>query len=75
MNILCLAVIENMMEFRPEMSAEAAQQGLMQWLLKRIRVSMKFKIYYRPPDKTVNKNQFSSFSTKIYCGFSKEPSL
>ena len=35
-----LAVIENMMEFRPEMSAEAAQQGLMQWLLKRIRVSL-----------------------------------
>lgn len=33
------AIIENMAEFRPGLCAEAAQQGLMQWLLKRIKVS------------------------------------
>lgn len=32
------AVIENMAEFRPGLCTEAAQQGLMQWLLKRIKV-------------------------------------
>lgn len=32
-----LAIIENMAEFRPGMCTEAAQQGLMQWLLKRIK--------------------------------------
>jgi len=29
-----------MAEFRPEMCTEAAQQGLMQWLLKRLKVSL-----------------------------------
>lgn len=33
------AIIENMAEFRPGLCTEAAQQGLMQWLLKRIKVS------------------------------------
>nr|XP_032830646.1 beta-catenin-like protein 1 [Petromyzon marinus] len=37
-----LAIIENLTEFRPEMSTEAARQGLMQWLLKRIRAKMPF---------------------------------
>ncbi|XP_052817253.1 beta-catenin-like protein 1 [Mya arenaria] len=37
-----LAVIENMAEFRPEMCGDAAQQGLLQWLLKRIRAKMPF---------------------------------
>ncbi|KAG2464466.1 CTBL1 protein, partial [Polypterus senegalus] len=37
-----LAIIENMAEFRPEMCTEAAQQGLMQWLLKRIKAKMPF---------------------------------
>nr|XP_029477952.1 beta-catenin-like protein 1 isoform X2 [Oncorhynchus nerka] len=32
-----LAIIENMAEFRPGLCTEAAQQGLMQWLLKRIK--------------------------------------
>ncbi|XP_026546966.1 beta-catenin-like protein 1 [Notechis scutatus] len=32
-----LAIIENMAEFRPEVCADAAQQGLMQWLLKRLK--------------------------------------
>lgn len=37
--VLCVAaIIENMAEFRPGMCTEAAQQGLMQWLLKRIKV-------------------------------------
>ncbi|KAL3858659.1 hypothetical protein ACJMK2_008922 [Sinanodonta woodiana] len=37
-----LSVIENMTEFRPEMCTEAAQQGLMQWLLKRIKAKLPF---------------------------------
>ncbi|XP_041954160.1 beta-catenin-like protein 1 isoform X1 [Alosa sapidissima] len=37
-----LAIIENMAEFRPGLCTEAAQQGLMQWLLKRIKVKMPF---------------------------------
>ncbi|KAM3839303.1 beta-catenin-like protein 1 isoform 1-T1 [Vipera latastei] len=37
-----LAIIENMAEFRPEMCADAAQQGLMQWLLKRLKAKMPF---------------------------------
>ncbi|PVD20541.1 hypothetical protein C0Q70_18697 [Pomacea canaliculata] len=32
-----LAIIENIAEFRPEICGEAAQQGLLQWLLKRIK--------------------------------------
>uniref|UniRef100_A0A665X461 Beta-catenin-like protein 1 n=1 Tax=Echeneis naucrates TaxID=173247 RepID=A0A665X461_ECHNA len=37
-----LAIIENMAEFRPVLCAEAAQQGLMQWLLKRIKAKLPF---------------------------------
>lgn len=37
-----LAMIENMAEFRPGLCTEAAQQGLMQWLLKRIKAKMPF---------------------------------
>ncbi|KAK9405039.1 beta-catenin-like 1 [Crotalus adamanteus] len=37
-----LAIIENMAEFRPEMCVDAAQQGLMQWLLKRVKAKMPF---------------------------------
>lgn len=32
-----LAIIENLLEYRPEMSSDAAQQGLLQWLLRRIK--------------------------------------
>ncbi|MED6263793.1 Beta-catenin-like protein 1, partial [Characodon lateralis] len=35
-------IIENMAEFRPGLCTEAAQQGLMQWLLKRIKAKMPF---------------------------------
>uniref|UniRef100_A0A2K6SHC4 Catenin beta like 1 n=1 Tax=Saimiri boliviensis boliviensis TaxID=39432 RepID=A0A2K6SHC4_SAIBB len=35
-----LAIVENMAEFRPEMCTEGAQQGLLQWLLKRLKVSL-----------------------------------
>ncbi|MGH0164178.1 UNVERIFIED_CONTAM: hypothetical protein FKN15_072213, partial [Acipenser sinensis] len=35
-------IIENVAEFRPGMCTEAAQQGLMQWLLKRIKAKMPF---------------------------------
>lgn len=38
--ILFSAIVENMAEFRPGLCSEAAQQGLMQWLLKRIKVKM-----------------------------------
>ena len=39
---VCLfaAIVENMAEFRPEMCTEAAQQGLLQWLLKRLKVNL-----------------------------------
>ena len=37
---LSAAIVENMAEFRPEMCTEAAQQGLLQWLLKRLKVSL-----------------------------------
>uniref|UniRef100_A0A8D0AQR2 Beta-catenin-like protein 1 n=1 Tax=Sander lucioperca TaxID=283035 RepID=A0A8D0AQR2_SANLU len=37
-----LAIVENMAEFRPGLCTEAAQQGLMQWLLKRIKTKMPF---------------------------------
>lgn len=39
---ICLpsAIVENMAEFRPEMCTEAAQQGLLQWLLKRLKVGL-----------------------------------
>lgn len=37
-----LAIIENLLEYRPEMSSDAAQQGLMQWLLRRIKAKMPF---------------------------------
>ncbi|XP_070575194.1 beta-catenin-like protein 1 [Ptychodera flava] len=37
-----LGVVENILEFRPEVSPEAAKQGLMQWLLKRIKAKMPF---------------------------------
>lgn len=33
------AIMENLMEFRTEACSEAAQQGLLVWLLKRIKVS------------------------------------
>ncbi|KAK6185496.1 hypothetical protein SNE40_007717 [Patella caerulea] len=35
-----LAIIENITEFRPDVCHEAAQQGLLQWLLKRIKAKM-----------------------------------
>ncbi|XP_062871362.1 beta-catenin-like protein 1 [Trichomycterus rosablanca] len=37
-----LAVVENMAEFRPGLCTEAAQQGLLQWLLKRIKAKTPF---------------------------------
>ncbi|XP_071489872.1 beta-catenin-like protein 1 [Diadema antillarum] len=37
-----LGIIENMAEFRPEMCADAAQQGLMQWLLRKLKPKVPF---------------------------------
>lgn len=37
-----LAIFENLTEMMPEMCREIAEQGLMQWLLKRLRMKMPF---------------------------------
>ncbi|XP_054581010.1 beta-catenin-like protein 1 [Eptesicus fuscus] len=37
-----LALVENMAEFRPQTCEEAAQQGLLRWLLKRLKAKMPF---------------------------------
>ncbi|KAK7789386.1 hypothetical protein R5R35_007465 [Gryllus longicercus] len=37
-----LAIFENLTEFRPEVCVDAAKQGLLQWLLRRLRVKMPF---------------------------------
>ncbi|XP_041376012.1 beta-catenin-like protein 1 [Gigantopelta aegis] len=37
-----LAIIENILEFRPEVAAEIAQQALLAWLFKRIKAKMPF---------------------------------
>ena len=31
-------IVENLTEFKPELCVEAANQGLMTWLLKRLKV-------------------------------------
>lgn len=38
-----LAIFENLTEMRPVMCKEAADQGLMQWLLKRLKLKMPFE--------------------------------
>nr|XP_018911926.1 PREDICTED: beta-catenin-like protein 1 isoform X2 [Bemisia tabaci] len=37
-----LAIFENLTEFRPEMVSDVGKQGLMQWLLRRLRVKLPF---------------------------------
>lgn len=37
-----LAIFENLLEFRPGLCAEAGKQGLMQWLLRRIKTKTPF---------------------------------
>ncbi|KAI0215313.1 Beta-catenin-like protein 1 [Lamellibrachia satsuma] len=37
-----LSIVENLTELRPEVCIDAAQQGLMQWLLKRLKAKMLF---------------------------------
>merc|ERR1711894_97943 len=37
-----LSIVENMTEFRPEVCVEAAQQGLLQWILRRLKAKMPF---------------------------------
>ena len=36
------AIFENILEFKPELRVEAGKQGLMQWLLKRIKAKMPY---------------------------------
>lgn len=38
-DVFVSAIIENLTEYRPSFSTDAAQQGLMQWILKRLKVS------------------------------------
>ncbi|XP_063977650.1 beta-catenin-like protein 1 [Diachasmimorpha longicaudata] len=37
-----LAIFENLLEFRPELCIDAGKQGLLQWLLRRIKAKMPF---------------------------------
>ena len=37
-----LAIFENLLEFRPELCGDAGKQGLMQWLLRRIKAKTPF---------------------------------
>ncbi|KAJ9573603.1 hypothetical protein L9F63_009019, partial [Diploptera punctata] len=37
-----LAIFENLAEFRPELCGDAAKQGLLHWLLRRLRVKLPF---------------------------------
>lgn len=37
-----LAIFENLLETKPELCIEAGKQGLIQWLLKRIKVKASF---------------------------------
>ncbi|XP_058059236.1 beta-catenin-like protein 1 [Anopheles bellator] len=37
-----LAIFENLIEIRPEIAKEVAEQGLLQWILKRLRAKMPF---------------------------------
>ncbi|XP_015120259.1 beta-catenin-like protein 1 [Diachasma alloeum] len=37
-----LAIFENLLEFRPELCVDAGKQGLLQWLLRRIKAKMPF---------------------------------
>ncbi|KAK7114078.1 beta-catenin-like protein 1 [Littorina saxatilis] len=39
-----LAIIENVTEFRTEVSGDAAQQGLLVWLLKRVKMKLPFDV-------------------------------
>lgn len=55
--IFSSAIVENMAEFRPGLCSEAAQQGLMQWLLKRIKVKMA----------TVKQEEFKSKHNEVCC--------
>lgn len=37
-----LGIVENLTEFKPDISADACQQGLLQWILKRLKAKMPF---------------------------------
>ncbi|XP_034941278.1 beta-catenin-like protein 1 [Chelonus insularis] len=37
-----LAIFENLLEFRPELCVDAGKQGLMQWLLRRLKAKIPF---------------------------------
>jgi beta-catenin-like protein 1 len=37
-----IAIFENLAEFRPDLCGDAAKHGLLQWLLRRLRVKLPF---------------------------------
>jgi len=37
-----IAIFENLLEFRPDLCIDAGKQGLMQWLLRRIKIKIPF---------------------------------
>jgi beta-catenin-like protein 1 len=37
-----IAIFENLLEFRPDLCIDAGKQGLMQWLLRRIKTKVPF---------------------------------
>ena len=41
-----LAVIENLTEFKPELCTEAANQGLLQWILRNLVVCVIFIVSF-----------------------------
>lgn len=40
--MLCLGILENVVEFSPQCSADLASQGLLKWLLTRIKQKIPF---------------------------------
>ncbi|CAG5107037.1 Similar to Ctnnbl1: Beta-catenin-like protein 1 (Mus musculus) [Cotesia congregata] len=39
-----LAIFENLLEFRPELCVDAGKQGLLQWLLRRLKAKLPFDV-------------------------------
>lgn len=42
MKFLFVAIVENLTEMRPEVCIQAAQQGLLAWIMKRLRAKSPF---------------------------------
>ena len=42
--LICRAILENIVEFQPEMSKDIAEAGFMAWLIKKLKVNMGFSL-------------------------------